>query len=539
MKNIIKYSFVALIITICTGFLASCNDEDDLGSPDRLFRPQIGETTVGGTFIKLKWDRYAGAEKYDIEISVDSFVTSLKKVEVDTTEYTFEGLDYDTRYQLRIRSIGSNIMSDYFVSTDITTSDYPTRLQIPSVEDVIDTQARISWTDVAYNTLKVYHADTLFTTITIDPSDNDAKKKIITKLLPNKSYVVKAYIDIDGKEDYQGKRSFKTAAAQIFDGDVVDLRDLSDEESLNYITKAYVDELAVLYPQGVTVVLKGGATYNIKEAIFLSSDIKFVTGLSLNGYASMAIDANFAAAPSSTVNNIKFEKIFFTEGSTKKRTDSEFGGTYLFNFNQADGNVDKLTIQDCIIKYKRGVIRQQTTCTINTLTINNCVIDSIGGYGVINNSNDNSYIKDIKVTNSTISHAQKLFVGAKKLGINSLYVENVTTCYTPAASSYLFDYNGNSIPGGVTIKSCVFGMGWNGAVHGIRSKTSSLTVDKSYCTSDLSWVVAVGATVPTAPIDDLINLNLTTTELFKNPDQIDFTVTDERIRSKVGDPRWW
>jgi hypothetical protein len=39
--------------------------------------------------------------------------------------------------------------------------------------------------------------------------------------------------------------------------------------------------------------------------------------------------------------------------------------------------------------------------------------------------------------------------------------------------------------------------------------------------------------------NDLIQLNVTTDELFRDPRHSDFTVTHELIVNKIGDPRWW
>lgn len=536
MNNKYKYSIIALAITLCAGFFASCDDDDDQGGADRLFRPQVTKTTVGGTYFTTEWDRYEGASHFDLQLSVDSFKTILQEAQTDTIVYTFEGLDYDTEYQYRIRSVGnSGIQSEYFVAKDVKTVDFPTYLQSPSDMDVIDTEVRVKWIYADYDELKVYDSDNeLLDVIEVTDEDNLNKELIVGHLEPSKTYRIMAYKD----GNYQGKRTYKTAASQEFTGDVIDLRELSDEENYSIITPEYVAALATDHPNGVTVILKGGTTYNIAKEISIASDVTFITGLSLKGYAEMAIDNSFVVPSGASVDNIRFEKVFFTEGVTKSKTSSNFGGTYVFNFNKSGAALGKLTLENCIIKYKRGVIRMQTQVTIDEITMNNCVVDSIGGYGVINNGNDASYIGDIKVANSTFSHAEKLFVGGKALGINSISLEKITTCYAPKGASYILDYNGNAVPGGISVKSSVFGPGWGSDVHGMRSKASNIIVDRNYRTNDLTWIIPEGGTEPTAPMD-LETLNLSATELFKNPDISDFTVTDERIKDKMGDPRWW
>lgn len=538
MNKILKYSILTIVLTLFAGFVASCDDDDDL-SPDRLFRPQVKETFVSGTYITLKWDRYEGTQSYDIALSTDTFKTVLRKVTTDSIEYTFRDLEYDTDYQVVLRGVGNGLVSKeigYYLKTD----DYPTLLQSIGDADIIDTQVRVSWEDVNYDLFEIHlgKKGELVESIELDAEDNKEKQMIISKLSPATSYSVYAY-NVEGDQKvYKGKKLFKTAAAQVYDGEVIDLRELSDEESLDLLTPAYIAEINTNYPSGATIVLKGGAVYNISNAIELKANTTFITGLSFKGNASFAIDNNFVVPDATTVGKAKFEKIFFTEGAKNKKGAGNFGGTYVFNFNKAGAKLDSLVFENCMIKYKRGVIRSQTEATINNVTINNCVIDSIGGYGIVNNDNDKSTILNIKITNSTISHVEKFLVGVKG-SVNSILLEDVTMCYVPKGSSYFFDYNKQAIPGGLTVKNCLFGTGWGSSVNGMRSSASSILFNNSYKTSDLEWVIDEKTKEPTAPIDALSDAGKKSTEVFKDPEKGDFTLINSDIKDKkVGDPRW-
>lgn len=540
MNKILKYSIMAIASILFASFFASCNDDDDL-SADRLFRPQVNETFISGTYFTLKWDKYEGTESFELALSTDTFKTTLRTVTTDTTVYTFDNLEYDTEYQVMMKSVGGGLESKY-VQYFVTTQDYPVSIEAITDADIIDTQVKVTWDDINYDQFEIRlgKKGEVVHTVNVTDEDNQAKQMIISELDPTTSYSVYAYVLEDGEMVYKGKRQFKTAAAQVYEGEVFDVRELSDEESLTLITPEYISNINTNYPDGATIVLKGGAVYNINNAIELKGNITFITGLSLNGNAVMAIDNNFVVPSSSTVSNVRFEKVFFTEGPTKPRDSGNYGGTYVFNFNQSNATLDNLTLESCVIKYKRGVIRSQTQATINNITINNCVIDSIGGYGIVNNDNDNSIIANVKITNSTISHVEKFLVGSKGPSINSILVENVTVCYAPKGTgNYLFDYNGMAIPGGLTVKNSIFGAGWGSTVNGMRSSSSKITFDKCFRASDLEWTVAAGATAPTAPIDDLTSLNKKTTELFQNPDKGDFTIIDSDTKARnIGDPRW-
>ncbi|MCW1736094.1 fibronectin type III domain-containing protein [Anaerorudis cellulosivorans] len=535
----INILFFGILVALCV--TSGCKEDEELGNPPRLFRPVVREVSYGGTWIKVMWDKYKGVEAYQLQISTDSFTTILKEVTTDQTEYTFEDLEYDTQYQIRIKSIGGDITSAYYVLEDVKTADYPTKLITPTATDVIDVAVRVRWepSDVIYTRIDVLKNDTLVKSVDLTEADNQACEKIIQGLQPQQTYVIKIYSD----DDYCGKRLYQTTASENFGENTIDLRSLTEKESLNVITQDFVDSIHTVYPQGVTVVLMGGYTYEI-STVLISHNIRFTTGLSLRGKALMAINGNFGISSAADKPTIRFDKIFFTEGTQtgKRKTDSNYGGTYVFNINQSGANANKIELNHCDIKYKRGVIRMQTASQIDSVTINNCVMDSIGGYGVVNNGHDAAYIRDIVVVNSTIAHADKVLVCGKALGVNSVTMQNVTTCYTPAnSSSYFLDYNKNTVPGGITLKNCLFGAGQDtvNGVGGMRSSCQNIVVTGCYRTSDLIWYVPEGATEPASPINDVILLNMTSEELFKDPLHSDFTVTHESIVNKVGDPRWW
>lgn len=538
-KIIYKCGLAICMLMVCIGLFESCNDDDE-SKADRLFRPQITESFVSYTYFEVKWDRYAGVEKYELQLSVDSFKTVMKQVVTDSTMCRFDGLWYDTQYQLRIRSIGNKLTSEYYVSKDIKTQDLPTKLNSLKASDIIDTQVKITWTDVTYDYLKVYKAkgDTLLQTINVTDLQNEEKQVIVKNLIPQKAYRVEAYKKVNGKDEYQGKKNFKTIASQIFEGDIVDLRDLSPEESLDKITADYIDELANTYPNGVTVILSGGITYNIGTDIPISVNMTFATGLSFAGFATMALDGNFTVTEAAAIDMIKFDMINFTDGPNNPKTSDNYGKAYILNLNRPGITLNNLNIENCVIKYKRGVIRLQDEAVINNLLVNNCIMDSIGGYGVINNANDKAYIGDIKVVNTTITHADAMFVGGKKLGVNSVTLENVTTCFAPKDGGYIFNYDKNSVPGGITVRNSLFGIGGRllspetlPSVNALRSNGANAIISNSFRTNDLSLVKKYAL--------DFTDIGTSTKKLFADPVNNNYTVTNNIIKGKAGDPRWW
>ena len=543
--NIAKRILLPVVMLLV---LAGCDRTEDLGNPDRLFRPIFKDPVVSMTWVKAEWDKYKGTNSYEVELSTDTFKNILRSNRTDSARITFNNLEFDTPYQIRVRGVGDSILSsgdtirsEYNV-LHVRTQDYPTQLITPASADVIDKSIRVKWkvTSLVYSHIDVMlDKYTVYKTVPLTEADNLAGEKIISGLNPATSYIVKIF----SEDGYKGKKSFKTVASQVFEGPVVDLRDFADDVAFSKITQAFIDSLGTQYPEGFNLVLAGGTRYKL-PTINIPVSMNMVTGLSFKGKAIVAVNGSFGIKGATKVNSVKIEKVFFTEGTDagKLKTDANFGGTYLFNFNQAEGNLGTLTVENCDIKYKRGVVRLQTTAKIDLLTINNTVADSIGGYGIVNLDNAASMVTDLVIKNSTFSHFDGYICRNIKstASPNSIYVENITTCYAPASTRYFFELTDRAYPGGITIKKSIFGsvLAAGTTVHGLRSASTNVTVENCFKTSDLVWTIAAGATEPTYPIE-CTDLGKTSAEIFANPASGNFRVTSSALVKKAGDPRWW
>ncbi len=544
MKKLNKILFVISAMVLTLGIFVSCDPDDVLDPAPRLFRPSTTVLESGGNWIAAEWSKIVGATSYELQLSRDSFQTIDKSAETSMGTYLFEDLEWDVTYQVRIRCLGEDIESEYFVCEDVVVADYPTKLKnIPS-DNIIDNSAILKW-DIQtepYTELRVLtEAGELVKTFTLTPEDYAKGQKTLTGLQPGVDYKAMAYIG----EEYQGKKRFTTKPAQDFGANVIDLRGLTSDEALGKLTQAFMDSVCNLYAsQKFTIVLDGGTQYKIPTLnVSKGVDLFITTGYSFAGNAILLVNSNFGIMAAETVNSINISNVIFTEGtdSGKKKTDANYGGTYLFNFNQAGGNLNELNLKGCDIRYKRGVVRLQTTATLNSVTIENCLMDSIGGYGIVNVDNAASTVLDIVVKNSTIGHADKIFVATKPtVSPNSLLMENVTVCYSPGSNIYIVDFNGKNAPGGVTMRKCLFGTGKDGAgINGVRSAGAPLTIEQCYRASDMTWYMAAGATAPVSPLDDILDCGIATNDLFAAPGLANFKITAPALVNKVGDPRWW
>lgn len=560
MKNMFNIKSILFTLCLGTGILVTSCDDDALVKADALFRPIVNETTVSGQWIELSWDRYEGADYYDLVLSGKDGLELTG--EADTTFYRFEGLNYDTDYTIKIRSHSKSngLESKYYVVPTITTLDFPTKLK--GVQ-AIDNMALVSWGEDTYTNLKLFHVVTpegstvkeevLVSDYILTDVDLSVKQVIFRELESENDYVVRAYRD----GEYLGKKVFSTEAPEAYEGYVIDLRAYSDEESYKIFTQEFVDNLIAEHPdEDITVVLKGGTTYelNTVDIPATSGTFKIVTGLTLEGMAKFAVNGNLGVKSGATVNGIIVDKVFFTEHPSALKTAGNFGGKYLFNLNRSDAKLGTLNILNSTIKYKRGMLRIQTTASIDNVIMDNCIVDSIGGYGITNADNAGADIRNIKVSNSTFSHCEKLFVSTKPASksVESFKAENCTFVYNMKnGNNYMFDFSNMSFGTDPELKNCIFGPGGNtvtikngaqsgsiGAFSAFRAAKGSIQANGCYGTSDIKWYVADGAQEPSSALD-LTPTNADVNATFQKAAGSDFTLLVNDLKNVVGDPRWW
>lgn len=90
------------------------------------------------------------------------------------------------------------------------------------------------------------------------------------------------------------------------------------------------------------------------------------------------------------------------------KTSKNFGDKYIFNLDKSGASISTVEFKSCDIRYKRGICRIKTGASIDNFIMDDCIVDSIGGYGVTNADNDAANFKHIKISNSSFSHCEKL-----------------------------------------------------------------------------------------------------------------------------------
>jgi hypothetical protein len=575
MKKIFKSILLIMAVATTVGFLAGCKDDDD-SSLNGLFRPVINESdniTHGlddnnNAYMIIHWDNYTNANKYTVNIEANDG-SDTRTESTDTTFMRFNNLQYDKEYNISItaENTTTNMQSKPFTLTT-TSLDYPTNLATLSATDIIDIAARVRWSEgVFYDQLRVLQDsnDSLVVEAAVSADDNIAAEKVVYGLKPKTTYKVEAW----SNGTYKGKKRFTTAASEKFSGDIIDLRGLDEDTAWKWFStgssSGYANTLDSLIKtqyqdKNLTIVLEGGTRYRIAtiELPATTGIITFVTGLSLAGEAQLGVEGNFRVAGNSTVGGVVFNKVAFTDTENKPRTDGDhYGATYVFNLNQSEGNIGVIKFLNSSIKYKRGVCRIQTAARIDSVVFDNCVIDSISGYGLTNADNAKADIQNVLITNTTVSNAEKICVGTKGLQPNSLVVKNCTFVYTIADNKPFFDFNSKNWDGfkdTFEFRNCLLGhfgrntqaaednpdepkvgiTGWSGTVQP--------NCYDIYFTSDVLWApVSEEDPSPKAAFEG-VTLSTNTVGTFKDPLRSNFQIITNELggtKATPGDPRWY
>jgi len=521
-----------ILITLFVGiiWIAGCKKEETLPEAPRLFRPVVnGQITGSGNWLGASWTKVKGATGYVAEISRDSFKTVASSKTVDTNSAIFENLEWLTIYQIQVKALAADETknSGYSLLGARITEKFPSIMNTPATQDILDKAVLLNWTnkDAPVTNMKVTLKSngSLVKDVPLDARDISNKYKVIGGLLPKTTYVITLYSGtaVRGYETI-------TTREQIIVG--TNITDLSQETNADVLTSAYISSLN----PGTLIILKRGMVYNITGTVNIDRSVSFVSEVNFFAPpAKLNLAGNFNLVASATaIPEISFKTIDLIGNAT-----DGYPSRYVFNINTVS-SVDKITIDDCKIKAVRGVLRTQAGPKINSVTINNCVIDSISNYGVVNCDNASASIQNVSLTNSTVSDAQKLFVS--KSNLTSVLIENCTFYAVPLSPNYFLDYNTFTVTNGVIIKNSIFSAGKPSAatppvltVNGFRPATTNITSAGNFKTADLLWT---GAT----ELPGLGDYSGTSAALFKDPAKDDFTIIDTKFsgKSTAGDPRW-
>lgn len=510
-------SILALTVLLYT----SCKKEDDLTMP-RLFRPvAVGTLTADSNTIEAAWQPIAGAAGYTIEVSRDTFRTIDMSVSVDTSTAFVKKLLFNQLYQVQVKAVARDTTMNSKWSFLGSIKTLSSILRSPDVNDITLNSVRARWITkgAPVTSIKVVKRSdkSVAANVTLTATDLTNMYKVIDGLEASTQYTMYLYSD----NDERGFVDFSTKAP--FTDTLIDLSGITGRPGVLQDTLPKV-------PSGSTILLNRSETYTISAATTIDKTLTIMSAPDLTNpiKARIYITSNFVFGAGATIDYIEFNDVYLQSDN--------YGSRYVFN-NSNSAQIGKLVFSNSRIEIFRGLCRLQAgTVNIGDFIINNCIVDSIGNYFVLN-INAASKVDNISFTNSTFYKVEGVIASAS--ASNSLTVSDCTFNEAPLGNNrnVYFDFGTLNIPNGVNITNCLFGIGKvsGGAttVRDIKVGTgTSVGVINSYKTTDH---ITGGNEFQT-----LTSANRKSTELWQNPYNGIFIIADQLFtgRNSAGDPRW-
>ena len=537
MKCLIKIFPAVLMASI----FFSCNKVTEIGEANlsRMFTPVGLRLTVGQTQVKIEWNASLFSQdkevQYTVQISKDSSFQGTPDFTnvVDTTFIIVTDADIAIRqrYFARVRAnaSGNSTESNWMVSAPFTlTGEQIFVVPVPE-SDLIDVAVILRWTTTPGVTKIVITPPTgsPFEEVITD-ADNTAGYKLIEGLLPNSTYSAEIFAGTKSK----GLLSFTTKPT-ISGTNIIDLRGITGRPSV------LADTLPII-PSGSIVILKRGLTYNFTATTNLNKSVTILSGSDfIPELATIFMGSNFNLTAGAAIDSLIFKDVVMFSDN--------YAAKYIFNINQV-GTIGKVVFENVRGYRFRGFFRMQTGgagTKVTDLIINNCVIDSLRDFSLVNTNNSNT-VMNIQVTNTTLYNARKV-IDHRSPGSNSIRFENCTFYNLPGGGPadgtgglYFIDLGTQNSANPILINNCIFAKTWDdqglgNTARGIQAGSSTtVSVTNSYQTSD--FIINT-----TYPISGTIPYSGTAANLYIDPDNGNFKIKDNNFAGKgnSGDPRWY
>lgn len=467
MKIKFENIFILFVVAFTT-IIVGCKEDEVTYSRTRLFKPSLstGSLRSNANTIIVSLSKEVGTVNYKIEVSRDTFKTVDYEFEIDTNYIvideakTGEELLWYTIYQVRATAYAD---ADQFNSKpsalgSIRTEKFPSNQITPESNDLLDTKVKVEWLNVGdpINKLGLFTTADVrlqrpLTFINVSTDEAAAGVKIVTGLKQKTSYQIAMYSGDDVLRGWE----FYTTVASIYNLNGPNTRDLTTNTDPNAV--------ANLYPvinDGDTLVLKKGAQYNLPpsevpadKSVTIIGAIDFADSL-----ARLYTTGNWNVAPGASIDHIRFVNL--------ELRGEDWTGDYIMNID-ASSTINEFVFQDCHINHFRGLLRMKDAAVVSlgTFKIDNCIINQIGGYGIITVDNKISSVEDIIITNTTLVNVEMSITSY--LDIGTITMDGVTANNFPRYGRWIVrlreDADGKiaQVTGGVTISNSIFGRAWD------------------------------------------------------------------------------
>lgn len=555
IKNILSTaSMIALALsaTSCT----DGNDWDVDGSLSRLFglngdkiTVETAETSATVTFSAFTSKAVSSPEYYVFEVSKDSLYEGVENANIikfgedkslTSSPVVLSGLDGDSKYYMRVKAMSSTSNESKWVYYKDGSSFKTKAEQIfNNVEatDLFEDHVNLSWTpgaEVTHITYANANDAENIQTINLTDAEKAAGKYTLAGLQPTSTYTITIY-----KNDVKrGQLQITTPAAMPAANYKYSL-----SSDVTVISQDLIDEIAekakaaagnetnysatIGIPAGAKVAL-----YGINDSDGGKTNVTIPDGMSVTFFGlaggdapTINLDKNFDIAGSHAF--IKFQNVKLEEN----------GAGYFINQSKAC-TVSEFTLENCeVSNLKTSFFRLQGSDakSIGKLTLKNSIFTKLcAGYGFIHvdAGSGAGHVDNVEIdgcTFNSICVTGKVFIFSKKTDMQDITIKNSTFYNCNGSGQYFVDFNADTFgPNTFTIENCIFGKSADEATDkNIRSKTPA-TVANSFRTTDFFKV-----------IKGVNDTEFSSTQLFKDPANGDFTIKAGTLKEKAGDPRWY
>ena len=551
MKNSKSYIKTLFVIFVGIMMFSACEKDEETFERTRLFRPvlsQEGLTSERNTII-VNLGSFKDAESYTVEVSRDTFQTIDYTIQSDTSyivineELVGEELFWNTIYQIRAQAHADDPQFDSRVAElgNVRTQRFPTILKIPESYDVIDTQARVTWTTAGapVTGIKVFAGDDarlsnpLFEERPVTEEERTAEEAIVSGLEPETEYQIAIY----SEGELRGWVRYTTKVRDIdpTGPGVIDLRGNENPEAVSNAVAAA--------PDGAIILISRGSFYEFPD----DNLNKSITIRAAYGFgeqkAQLFTTGNWDIDDNSTIDHIRFIGL--------ELRGEDYTGDYVFNPNRENVFVGEVLFDDCEITNFRGIMRIRTSVVVDEYKIHNSLVDTIGGYGIITTDTDfadenTAHVNHIELINSTFNYIDTGI--QSRMESESITIANCTFNNFITNGGNFLRYRGsdghNDVTNGIEFRNLIFGHPWdtsgedsysgiNGIADGLEN--TNITVDNVWATSNFSF--RDGTEIPGFPS---FVYSGTAQELWIAPEEMDFNFRDGSFggRTNSGDPRW-
>lgn len=555
IKNILgtaSMMALALSATSCT----DGNDWDVDGSLSRLFglngdkiTVETSETSATVTFSAFTSKAVSSPEYYVFEVSKDSLYEGVENANIikfgedkslTSSPVVLSGLDGDSKYYMRVKAMSSTSNESKWVYYKDGSSFKTKAEQIfNNVEatDLFEDHVNLSWTpgaDVTHITYANTNDAENIQTINLTDEEKAAGKYTLGGLNPTSTYTITIYKN-DVKRGQLQVTTPATMPAANFK--------YSLASDVTVISQDLIDEIAekakaaagnetnysatIGIPAGAKVAL-----YGINDSDGGKTNVTIPDGMSVTFFGlaggdapTINLDKNLDIAGSHAF--IKFQNVKMEEN----------GAGYFINQSKAC-TVSEFTLENCeVSNLKTSFFRLQGSDakSIGKLTLKNSIFTNLcAGYGFIHidAGSGKGHLDNVEIdgcTFNSICVTGKVFIFSKMTDMQDITIKNSTFYNCNGNRQYFVDFNVDTFgPSTFTIENCIFGKSADEATDkNIRSKTPA-TVANSFRTTDFFKV-----------IKGVNDTEFSSTQLFKDPANGDFTIKAGTLKEKAGDPRWY